>query len=237
MSNMFTGIIERTARVVLAEDRPGSRLIRIATGSGGLDARPIEIGESIALNGACLTVVRSRSGGGQLDLDFETVPETLGLTTLGTLAVGDEVNLERSLAAGDLLGGHFVSGHVDGIGTVRARRPEGDQVLFEIDVPGDLLRQVIRKGSVAVDGVSLTVVGVDRREGWFSFAAIPHTLERTCLKARTVGSRVNLETDVFGKWVLHAVGEMAFEEIRRLLRSEDAEPAKRVPCADSGAAD
>lgn len=234
---MFTGIIECTARVVLAEDRQGSRLIRIAAGPTGRAARPIAVGESIALNGACLTVVESRGEDGRLALAFEAVPETLGLTTLGALATGDDVNFERSLAAGDLLGGHFVTGHVDGIGTVRARRPEGDQVLFEIEAPVDLLRQVIRKGSVAVDGVSLTVVGVDRREGWLSFAAIPHTLERTALKARVVGSRVNLETDVFGKWVLHAVGEMAFEEIRRLLRAEEGPPARRVPRADPGAAE
>jgi riboflavin synthase len=234
---MFTGIIERTARVVALEDRPGSRLIRVAAGPPGRAARPIDAGESIAVNGACLTAVESGVRGGSIELAFEVVPETLRLTTLGSLEPGEEVNFERALAAGDLLGGHLLTGHVDGVGAVRARRPEGDQVLFEIEAPADLLRQVIRKGSIAVDGVSLTVVDVGRREGWFSFAAIPHTLERTALKARAAGSRVNLETDVFGKWVLHAVGDLAIGEIRRRLRGEDGLPAARAAGEGAGAAD
>jgi riboflavin synthase len=218
---MFTGIIERTASVVLAEDRPGSRLIRVASGPPGPPGRPIAVGESIALDGVCLTVVESRGGEDRIELAFEAVPETLRLTTLGSLAAGDEVNIERSLAVGDLLGGHFVTGHVDGVGTVRARRPEGDQVLFEIETPEELIGQVIRKGSIAVDGVSLTVVDVEEDPCWFSFAAIPHTLERTALRERAVGSRVNLETDVLGKWAFRATEVIAREETRRWLEARE----------------
>lgn len=203
---MFTGIIERTAPVAALEDRPGRRVLTIEI----REERPFppwaptELGESIAINGVCLTVVAARSAPGGERISFDAVPETLGRTTLGEVHVGSRVNLERSLRAGDRFGGHYVTGHVDGIGAVRARRPEGDQVLFQIDAPPGLLREMIPKGSVAVDGVSLTLIDVERGSGWFSFAVIPHTLEWTTLGSKDVRSPVNIETDAFGKWVLHA---------------------------------
>ena len=206
---MFTGIIELEAVVSGVEDGPGGRRLRIGTalppGEGSL-----EVGESIAVNGACLTLVDWRSRDTGVECSFDVVPETLRLTTLGNLASGDPVNLERSLALGDRLGGHFVTGHVDGTGLVRSREPEGDQVLFEIGISPDLLRRVIRKGSVTVDGVSLTVVDVSRDSGSFRFAAIPHTLLKTTLRARPPGALVNVETDLLGKWVLHALDERGF---------------------------
>jgi riboflavin synthase len=205
---MFTGLIDRLGKVEAVEDRPGSRLLRVTIPRlAGRAERPLELGESIAVSGVCLTAVEAATRGGEYHAVFEVVPETLRRTTLGGLRAGAEVNIERSLAVGDLLGGHLVTGHIDGMGEVRARRAEGDQVLFEIAAPA-LILQVIPKGSVAVDGISLTVVGVDRKAGSFSFAAIPHTLACTTLKSRAAGSAVNLETDMIGKWVLHAVGEL-----------------------------
>ncbi len=210
---MFTGIIERRARVTHLVDRPGSRGIELAPEEVP-GVRPwgrVELGESIAVNGVCLTAV------GASPLAFDAVPETLERTTLGRLRAGDQVNLERSLAVGDRFGGHYVTGHVDGVGEVRSLRAVGDQTLFEITAPPALIRQMIPKGSIAVDGISLTLIDVDRRASWFSFAAIPHTLERTGLATRVAGSAVNLETDAFGKWVLHALE-------RDALQAQPSEP-------------
>jgi len=227
---MFTGIVERTAKVAALEDRPGRRVITIdVTNDQPLPPwPPAAVGESIALNGVCLTVVATRSRQGGEAVSFDAVPETLERTTLGRLRVGEAVNIERSLRVGDRFGGHYVTGHVDGVATVRSRERQGDQVLFRIDAPAGLLRQILPKGSVAVDGISLTVIDVDSKESWFSFAVIPHTLEWTNLGARAVRSAVNIETDAFGKWVLHAMGlstgvalpdasASADERLRRLL--------------------
>jgi riboflavin synthase len=133
------------------------------------------------------------------------VPETLEKTTLGRLHPGDVVNIERSLRVGDSFGGHYVTGHVDGVSTVAMREVQGDQVLFRISAAQALIRQMLPKGSIAVDGVSLTLVDVDPTANAFSFAAIPHTLARTTLGAAAPGTLVNIETDAFGKWVLHAL--------------------------------
>ncbi len=208
---MFTGIIERTARVTRLVDRPGSRIIELLPEENDKISRwhSADLGESIAVNGVCLTVVCA------MPLRFEAVPETLSKTTLGKLAEGERVNLERSLAAGDRFGGHYVTGHVDGVGEIRAVRPVGDQLLFEISASRALLRQMIPKGSIAVDGTSLTLIDVDRLAHWFSFAAIPHTVERTVLSQRGRGSLVNLETDAFGKWVLHALEGLALDSAGR----------------------
>jgi len=202
---MFTGIVERTGLVVSALDRSGG--LRLGIRPGKVEGAPpwqdVALGESIAVNGVCLTVAHTVPGG--LEVAFDVVPETLEKTALGTLRAGDSVNLERSLRVGDRFGGHYVTGHVDGVGRVQSRRAVGDQVLFEIAAPAALLRQMIPKGSIAVDGISLTLIEVDRRAEHFSFAAIPHTLARTTLADRTAGSTVNLETDAFGKWVLHSL--------------------------------
>lgn len=198
---MFTGIVERTAKVSRILDRAGSRVLELKVEDSPRLAplAPVTLGESIAVSGVCLTVVSVEP------MSFDVVPETLSKTTLSGLRQGDRVNLERSLRVGDSFGGHYVTGHVDGVGHVKSRQQVGDQALFEIAAPPHLTRQMIPKGSIAVDGISLTLIDVERREGWFSFAAIPHTLERTTLSLRQPGSAVNLETDAFGKWVLHGL--------------------------------
>lgn len=231
---MFTGIVERTAAVLRTIRQGGSRrlVVRVEEEPGLPPWAPVALGESIAVEGVCLTVVdiQERARGG--DVAFDVVPETLTKTTLGDLGPGHFVNIERSLAVGDSFGGHYVTGHVDGVGSVRARRPEDGQVLFEIAAPDGLVSRILPKGSISVDGISLTVIDVDRAGGWFSFAAIPHTLERTNLGGREPGGRVNLETDAFGKWVLHSlssiVGEGSKDEkLRRLLEAGGWNTANR----------
>lgn len=223
---MFTGIVERTATVrhVVAQDAGRRFVLRVEETPGLPPWKSVDIGESIAVDGVCLTAVEveSRSGGG--DVAFDVVPETLSKTAFGDLRPGAPVNIERSLAVGDSFGGHYVTGHVDGVGTVQARRPEGGQILFEIAAPGHLIALILSKGSIAVDGISLTVIDVDRAAGWFSFAAIPHTLERTNLHLRQRGSKVNLETDAFGKWVVHSLESIVGtgskdQRLRRLLEA------------------
>ena len=211
---MFTGIVERTARIARLERRPGGRRITVEVRNEKAlpEWVPAAEGESIALSGVCLTVVETKARRGGELVSFEAVPETLERTTLGRLRAGDLVNIERSLKVGDRFGGHYVTGHVDGVGTVRSHRTEGDQVLLWIDAPETLIEQMIPKGSVAVDGISLTLIEVDREASRFSFAAVPYTIARTTLARRTVRSLVNIETDAFGKWVLHATKALGGEE-------------------------
>ena len=225
---MFTGIVDRKAKIEEIGDRAGGRLLAVRVPEApGLPAwSAVAVGESVAIDGVCLTAVECVAHGKEQLLTFEAVPETLRLTTLGALRAGDAVNVERSLAAGDRLGGHYVTGHIDGKGRVRERVPEGDQVLFELELEPPLLRQVIRKGSIAVDGISLTVIDVLPDRSTFTFAAIPHTLERTTLDARRPGSEVNIETDAFGKWVLHGFAQIGASELdlaRLELRARNEE--------------
>jgi riboflavin synthase len=189
---VFTGIVEHCARIVRLE-RGDLCEIEIDAGPA---AEGVGIGDSVALDGCCLTVVRV--GGSRLV--FQAVPETLRKSALGARAVGERVNLERSLRADARFGGHFVQGHVDGTGEVREVVRRGDDVLLRIDCPAEVVRYLVPKGSVAVDGVSLTVVDPDPSGFWV--ALIPHTLQATTLGGRRVGDRVNLEGDVLGKYVL-----------------------------------
>lgn len=206
---MFTGIVERTATAVAVDSTADGRRFRFVVGEG--DGLPpwesVLIGESISISGICLTVVASAG----LHVEFDVVPETLSRTRLGALSVGDRVNVERSLRVGDRYGGHYVTGHIDGTGEIVEMSPEGDQVLFRIETEARLIAEMVTKGSVTVDGVSLTIVEVERRDEWFSFAAIPHTLDVTALGRSTVGDSVNLETDAFGKWVLHGLREYGID--------------------------
>ena len=156
---------------------------------------PVRVGGSVAINGCCLTVVEAPPG----EWAFEAGPETLRRTNLGELNEGSLVNLERSLAVGDLLGGHFVTGHVDGVGTVGRRDDDGDWTTMWFRYPAALAGQLASKGSIAVDGVSLTLVDVEADQ--FSVALIPHTLQVTTLGRRQVGDRVNLESDLLAKYV------------------------------------
>ncbi len=188
---MFTGLVQCLATVEsLSAPSPGSTLV-VRAPEIAADA---ELGESIAVNGCCLTVVEHQGG----CLSFEAGPETLSCTNLGQLTTGSQVNLERSLRVGDRLGGHFVTGHVEAVGTLDARQDERDWSTFWFRFPPELGRYIVSKGSIAVDGVSLTLVGVERDR--FSVALIPHTLARTTLGRLGVGGRVNLETDLLAKY-------------------------------------
>ena len=189
---MFTGLVECLSPVaeVLSEP-PGKRLI-VREPRFAADAT---IGESIAVNGCCLTVVAIVDD----TLTFEAGPETLARTNLGDLMPGDVVNLERSLQVGDRLGGHYVTGHVDGGGTLDQRQDDAEWSTFWFRAPENLMRQMASKGSIAVDGVSLTLVDVERNR--FSVALIPHTLSLTTLGQLASGDRVNLETDLLAKYV------------------------------------
>ncbi len=189
---MFTGLVEALVEVDgVIEAPPGKRLV-LDCGALGLEAA---IGDSIAINGCCLTVV-AREGG---HLAFEAGPETLAKTNLGRLQAGSQVNVERSLRLGDRLGGHLVTGHVDAVGALESRCDEGDWSTCWFRFPKALGGQLVSKGSITIDGVSLTVVDVEAER--FSVALIPHTLAVTTLGRLKTGDVVNLETDLIGKYV------------------------------------
>jgi riboflavin synthase len=189
---MFTGLVESLGRVVAVIPEPPG--VRLVVDAGGI-AADATIGESICTSGCCLSVVRIDGP----RLEFQLGPETLSRTSLGALAAGGSVNLERSLRLSDRLGGHLVTGHVDGLGRLESRRQEGDWVTCRFSAPPTLLAQMASKGSVAIDGVSLTVVDVDAST--FSVALIPHTLASTTLGGLAEGDAVNLETDLVFKYV------------------------------------
>lgn len=193
---MFTGLVETLGLVVATiPEPPGLRLV-IEAADVTADVR---LGDSICTGGCCLSVVRIDGH----RLEFQLGPETLARTTLGGLAAGATVNLERSLRATDRLGGHIVTGHVDGVGRLESRVDDRDWSTCRFSAPPPLLAQMAAKGSVAVDGVSLTVV--EANAAWFSVALIPHTLERTTLGRLAVGDAVNLETDLLFKYVARLV--------------------------------
>ena len=196
---MFTGLVEVLGTVHdLVADGAGCRLTIAAPEMAG----QLCLGESVAVNGACLTVVAHDTQ----TCCFQLSPETLQRTNLGALRLGDRINLERSLRVGDRLGGHLVQGHVDGVGQVAERRTDGEWVTVWFTCPPELAAQMVPKGSVTVDGVSLTVVdvGADR----FSVALIPHTLAHTTLGFKEPGAAVNLETDLLAKYVWKCLAAM-----------------------------
>jgi riboflavin synthase len=189
---MFTGIVRELGRVVAVEgSADGVRLVVEAPQTAGA----ANVGDSVAINGVCLTVTETASG----SLAFDAVPETLRRSSLDRLAPGRDVNVEPALRAGEPLGGHYVQGHVDGVGQIRASDPEGDGRRMWVDVPEELRRYLATKGSVAVEGVSLTVAELD--DSGFAVALVPHTLAATTLGARTPGDPVNIEVDVLAKYV------------------------------------
>ena len=189
---MFTGLVQSLAKV--EEIVPDGSAIRLVI-ADLLSARQAAVGESIAINGCCLTAVAMEED----RLVFEAGAETLQRTTLGDLTAGDHVNIEAALRVGDALGGHYVSGHIDGVGSVDQRHDDAQWSTIWIRVPSGLTRQMASKGSVAIDGVSLTLVDVEEER--FSVALIPHTLKVTTLGGRKSGDRVNLETDLLAKYV------------------------------------
>jgi riboflavin synthase len=196
---MFTGLVEALGTVERVEpDGPGRALVIAAPEI----AAELTLGESVAVNGACLTVVNHD----KRTCRFQAGPETLQRTNLGELTSGDRVNLERSLRVADRLGGHLVQGHIDGLGNIDKRYREGDWELVWFRCPKALTAQMVFKGSVAVDGVSLTLVEVQADR--FSVALIPHTLAHTSLGLKQPGATVNLETDLLAKYVWKCLQHM-----------------------------
>ena len=214
---MFTGIVEQKGHVArLARRGGGARLeIRAPEIAAGL-----QLGDSVAVNGACVTVTELSTQSFACDL----VPETVARTTLGILAIEEEVNLERPMRASDRFGGHIVQGHVDSVGVVRSRRRVGAQEILEITIPFELTRYLAPQGSVALDGVSLTVVAVDKER--FRVALIPYTVEMTTLGQKVQGASCNVEIDILSKYVeRHMIARMA----RPSYLVTEREALERVP--------
>ncbi|MBL8892332.1 MAG: riboflavin synthase [Planctomycetaceae bacterium] len=200
---MFTGLVQAKTRITrITPEGSGCRIVLqrpVDTPECSFRDR-VSLGASIAINGCCLTVVHYD----ERQWEFEAGSETLARTNLGQLHTGDEVNIETSLRLGDPLGGHWVTGHIDGLGTLVDRSNDGKWSTYRFEVPPALARQMASKGSVAVDGVSLTLVEVTSDQ--FTVALIPHTLEVTTLGSRNPGDSVNLETDVLAKYVERQLG-------------------------------
>ena len=196
---MFTGIVQGMGRIRSVEPRGGDVAMWIETGDVSLAG--VEVGGSIAVNGCCLTAIEFEGNAFKADLSRET----LALTTAGEWAPGTRVNVERALTAGQALGGHYVTGHVDGVGEVVARHEDARSIRVEFEVPADLARYIARKGSVCVDGVSLTVNGVAGRR--FDVNLVPHTLEVTILGGYRPGARVNIEVDIIARYLERLVAE------------------------------
>lgn len=189
---MFTGIVEEMGAVTVMEKTlAGTRMtILAATVMGDL-----KIGDSVSVNGICLTVVSK----GERDFSVDVSPETLSVTTLGQFAAGTPVNLERPMRLNERIGGHLVAGHVDGVGIIRSRQQEGNAIFFTIEAPPEILRYCVLKGSITVDGISLTINDVTQHG--FTVTIIPHTAKVTTLGLKQVNDSVNLEADLIGKYV------------------------------------
>lgn len=208
---MFTGIVEEMGAVKAVDQTlAGTRLRLLAK----LILDDLPLGASVSVNGACLTVVDVDDQGFAVDVS----PETLSVTTLGELATGDPVNLERAMKLSERIGGHLVSGHVDGVGEIASRRQDGNAVVLTIEAPPEIMRYCVPKGSMTVDGISMTINGVQDRS--FSLAVIPHTAQSTTLGMKQAGARVNLESDLIGKYV------------ERLLQERGQLPKKPAPVID-----
>ncbi len=194
--SLFTGIVEGIGKILAIKQNTNNRSAIKMTVDLGKNSKGLKLGQSVALNGVCLTV----TGINKSKCDFEMIEETTKKTDLGNLKVGGIVNVERSLKVGERLEGHFVLGHVDGVGTIKKieKKPKEIQVWFEI--PKSLARFVVQKGSIAIDGISLTVVDVKKNIG--SVCLIPHTVDVTNFSTRKIGDKVNIETDILGKYLL-----------------------------------
>lgn len=196
---MFTGIIQSVGMIAGMESREGDRRAGVQPGPG-MEVRDLSPGDSISVNGVCLTVTDCSENLFHLDISTET----LNTTTLGGLKEGSRVNLEPALRLGEALGGHMVSGHVDGVGRVVVTEKDGRSMRFKIEVPPDLLRYICKKGSVCVDGVSLTVNEVDART--FGVNIIPHTFQQTIFAGYVQGSTVNIEVDLITRYLEKLLG-------------------------------
>lgn len=208
---MFTGIVEEMGVVSsLVKGATGTRLHILASAI----LADLSVGASVSVNGTCLTVTAKT----EREFSVDVSPETLSVTTLGNLAAGSPVNLERAMKLNARIGGHLVSGHVDGIGRIRTRRQDGDAVMLVIEAPKEVLRYCVPKGSITVDGISLTINDVSDRS--FTVCIIPHTAKVTTLGVKQEGEWVNLESDLIGKYV------------ERLLQERGHLPAKPAPAID-----
>jgi len=190
---VFTGLVEDVGRIAALERSEDAVVLRIQTSA--IDAASLALGESVAVDGCCLTVTERKAG------EFQVLagPETLARTTVGGFVPGTRVNLERAMLATARFGGHIVAGHVDGLGKIAGKTPMGPAIEVVFEAAPELLRYVVEKGSICVDGISLTVNRVDGYS--FAVGLIPHTLEHTSLADKSVGSAVNLEVDIVGKYV------------------------------------
>jgi riboflavin synthase len=208
---MFSGLIEEMGAIsILNKSLAGTRLTIIAL----TIMDDLAIGASVSVNGTCLTVVARTTQ----DFSVDVSPETLQVTTLGSLASGSPVNLERAMKLNERLGGHMVSGHVDGIGVLRSRHQDGNALILEIEAPKDILRLCVTKGSITVDGISLTINSVTDKS--FFVSIIPHTAKVTTLGLKQAGDQLNLESDLIGKYV------------ERLLQERGSLPPKPAPVID-----
>src|SRR5579885_2579165 len=193
---MFTGIIEGLGNIISFDKKTNNRSAAKMKINIGKIGKGLKIGDSVAINGVCLTAVGISKG----ITEFEMVGETIKKTNLGSLERGDKVNIERSLKVGQRLEGHFVLGHVDGVGIISKIEKQSNQIQLWIKIPQELSKYVIKKGSVTVDGISLTVVDVLKNQ--FSVSLIPHTVKITNLSYKKIGDKVNIETDILGKYIL-----------------------------------
>ena len=193
---MFTGIVEGIGKIINIKQNTKNRSAIRMTVDLGKNSKGLKLGQSVALNGVCLTV----TGIDKSKCDFEMIEETTKKTDLGNLKVGGIVNIERSLKVGERLEGHFVLGHVDGVGVIKKieKKPKEVQIWFEI--PKSLAKFVVQKGSIAIDGISLTVVDV--KKNLASVCLIPHTIDVTNFSTKKIGDKVNIETDILGKYLL-----------------------------------
>ncbi len=197
---MFTGIIEEKGTITSLNKLQNGAIITVGC-KKVLD--DLKIDDSIAINGVCQTVVKLLESGFQVFASYET----LNITTFGSLECGDNVNLERALKLSDRLGGHIVSGHVDGVGKLIAREKIGDAYKMTFELPDELIKEVVKKGSIAIDGVSLTIAEV--LDNKITIAVIPHTFKNTLLEDLPLNSAVNIETDILGKYVARFIGQNA----------------------------
>ncbi len=193
---MFTGIIEGLGNIVRFDKRTTNRSAAKMKVELGKLAQGLRIGDSVAINGVCLTAVNITKG----IVEFEMISETIKKTNLGYLENGDKVNIEKTLKIGDRLEGHFVLGHVDNVGTILKIEKQPKQIKMWIEIPRKLSKHIINKGSVTVDGISLTVV--DTLKNKFSVSIIPYTMKITNLRFKKIGDKVNIETDILGKYIL-----------------------------------
>ncbi len=193
---MFTGIIEGIGKVIKIEKKTSNRSAVKMTVDLGRHAKGLKVGQSVALNGVCLTVTGISSS----KCNFEMIEETTKKTDLGNLKEGGIINIERSLKVGDRMEGHFVLGHVDGVGIIKKIERKPKEIKIWLEIPKNLAKFVVQKGSIAIDGISLTVVDVQKNLA--SVCLIPHTVDVTNFHTRKIGDKVNIETDILGKYIL-----------------------------------